>query len=525
MRLLAGTLAVAVLGAAGCGAPEPKPEPAAARPAGPRLAPEKLLAGALGVLDRLDDFDEARAAELVFERVNQWSRAAAGAAAAWRPDPLVESLPERLQATASADELAGATFTLAGDVAALRDQRWLADIARVARGDALDDLEVATRLFDWTVRSLALVADPPMVPSDRTPGERWLLPGEILLAGRASAAQRAWIFLQLVRHAGLDGVMLAAGPESRPWLPAVICGGEALLFEPAYGMAVPGPGGTGVATLRQAAADPAILAALALPERPYPVTARDLAGLRVLACADPWSLSRRMHRLDADLRGLRDMRVAVDASAVLERALAAVPAELEPQRGLWEFPWETLARRRAGGAAVSAAVVRDLAPLSVVVPATPGQPERPLFAARVREFRGDLEGPTGAKAAYLAARPSRATIAAATANLPEQQAEPLRKLLVQMKEDAAYWLGVLALADGDAATAVDYLKTMTLEAAPDSRWADAARTNLARALVALGRIPEAVETLRADLSPQRFGSRVLARQLEADVVEAPAARP
>ena len=524
MKSMAGTLAVAALVAVGCGAP--RPEPAAARSATPRVAPEKLLAGAVTVLDRLDDFDDARAAELVFERVNQWSRAAAvDGPVAWRPEPLVETLPVRLRATVSADELAGATFTLASDVPSLRDQRWLADIARVARGDALDDLEVATRLFDWTVRSLALVADPPMVPSDRTPGERWMLPGEILLAGRASAAQRAWIFLQLVRHAGLTGVMLAAGPDARPWLPAVICGSEAYLFEPSYGMSVPGPGGTGVATLRQAAAYPAILAALALPERPYPVTARDLAGLRVLACGDPWSLSRRMHRLDADLRGLRDMRVAVDASAVLERALAAVPAELEPQPGLWEFPWETLARRRAGGAAVSAAIVRDLAPLSVVVPAAPGQPERPLFVARVREFRGDLEGPTGAKTAYLAARPSRATIAAATANLPEPQAEPLRKLLARMKEDATYWLGVLALAEGDAATAVDYLKTMTLDAAPDSRWADAARTNLARALMALGRPGEAIEALRADLSPQRFGSRVLARQLEAAVVEAPDAKP
>jgi hypothetical protein len=164
---------------------------------------------------------------------------------------------------------------------------------------------------------------------------------------------------------------------------------------------------------------------------------------------------------------------------------------------------------------VSAAIVRDLAPLSVVVPAAPGQPERPLFVARVREFRGDLEGPTGAKTAYLAARPSRASIAAATAALPEPQAEPLRKMLARMKEDATYWLGVLALAEGDAATAVDYLQTMTLEAAPDSRWADAARTNLARALVALGRGSEAASVLRADLSPQRFGSRVLARKLEA----------
>jgi len=164
---------------------------------------------------------------------------------------------------------------------------------------------------------------------------------------------------------------------------------------------------------------------------------------------------------------------------------------------------------------MAAVVARELGPLSVAVPGASGEPTRPLFIARVREFRGDLAGPDGAKAAYLAARPGRATIAAATARLPEPQAAAARRLIERMKEDATYWLGVLALAEGDPETAVDYLRRMTLEVAPDSRWADAARTNLARALVALGRTAEAVAVLREDLSPQRFGSRVLARQLEA----------
>jgi type IV pilus assembly protein PilB len=66
---------------------------------------------------------------------------------------------------------------------------------------------VAANLFRWTVRSLALVSDPPMVPTTATPGTRWFSPGEILLSGRASAAQRSWIFLELLRQAGIDGVM------------------------------------------------------------------------------------------------------------------------------------------------------------------------------------------------------------------------------------------------------------------------------------------------------------------------------
>jgi lipopolysaccharide biosynthesis regulator YciM len=116
----------------------------------------------------------------------------------------------------------------------------------------------------------------------------------------------------------------------------------------------------------------------------------------------------------------------------------------------------------------------------------------------VREFRGDLEGPDGAKAAYLAARPSRAALAEALQELPPEQAENASRLYARMKEDATYWLGVLTLGEGEYAAAVDYLGRMTLQAAPDSRWTDAARTNLARAYIGLGRTDEAVRILRAD---------------------------
>jgi hypothetical protein len=521
-RALAAVAVVLVV-AGGCRRPAPEAAvtPPAAAATSPRAAPDKLLAGALAVLDRLDDFDEARGAELVFDRVNQWSRAAPADAPGWRPEPLVATLPAPLRAGAEPETLASGAFTLSGDVTYLRDQRWLADVARVARGDAVDDLAVAENLFRWTVRSLALVGDPPMVPTERNPGVRWCLPGEILLAGRASGPQRAWVFLELARHAGLVGVMLATGDAAagtlRPWIPAIVIEDEAYLFEPVYGMPIPGPGGTGVATARQAAADHSILAAMSLPDRGYPIQAADVAGLTPLVPADPWNLSRRMSRLDRQLRGLRDMRLVVDAQAVARTAAAAVPAgrtgDGPAAARLWEFPWETLARRRADAANVSTAVRRELAPLGVPVRRESGQISRPLFAARLREFRGDVAGPTGAKAAYLAARPSRATVAAAVAGMPPDEAERARALFAQAKEDAAYWLGVLALAEGDAPTAIDYLSRMTLDAAPDSRWADAARTNLAQALIASGRPDEAIPVLTADLSPQRFGSRLLARWL------------
>ncbi|MFM8985594.1 MAG: hypothetical protein ACKONH_05980 [Planctomycetia bacterium] len=43
---------------------------------------------------------------------------------------------------------------------------------------------------------------------------------------------------------------------------------------------------------------------------------------------------------------------------------------------------------------------------------------------------------------------------------------------------------------------------MTLEAAPDSRWADAARLNLADALLGAGDVAGAAAILREDVSPR-----------------------
>jgi hypothetical protein len=484
---------------------------------------QQLLAGAVSILSELDRYDPARAAEQVFDRLNQWSHAAAteivaGAA----PDPLLGTLPDEARA-AGRGILERPLFDATGDILAIRDRCWLAAIARSVSSDVVDDLTLAERLFAWTVRSLAPASDPPMVPTEAVPGTRWFLPGEILLAGRGSGPQRAWIFIELLRQAGLDAVMLAtpgpSGTPPRPWLPAVLIDGEAYLFEPTYGMPVPGPDGTRVATLRQAAADPAILEALSVPGRPYPVTADDLGEVAVLVVADPWSLAARMQRLDEPLAADHGIRAGVRAGEEAARAEASLAGPAGgvqvSQRGLWAFPWETVARR-----SLAAGPLQDeIGPLDVPVPdprrERAGEMFRPLFAGRVREFRGDLDGPGGAKEAYLAARVSRRAINAAVANLPEPQATAITGRLNRMKEDATYWLGLVMLAEGQDEAAEDYLGRMILENMPDSRWADAARINLASALVRLGRPEEAAALLREDRSPQRFGSRLRADRIEA----------
>jgi hypothetical protein len=523
---------VVVLSVVGCGGqPEPPVTPEV------RIVPQvsqevrgKLLDGALAVLGSLEKYDEESAAAQVFDRLNQWIHADPvgdeAASAAWKADPLLDGLPAAYQPLCKPERLGSAVFDANRDVIAIRDQRWLADIAMSARGEALDDLDIATALFRWTIRSLAIESDPPLAATPESRGVRWFERGEILLAGRASAAQRSWIFLELLRQAGLHGVMLAtvdAEGGLRPWIPALISGGEAYLFEPTYGLPITRADGSGIATARQAAADPAILDRLDQGGRPYPVAAADMQRLGVLVAADPEALSRRMALVEKNLVGAATVRLAVDATALGTLAAAALPeSDNAPSMSLWRFPFEVRRRRLAGDRATTAAVARELAGFAVAMDQGGGtrgsglrgrRTIRPLYAGRLREFRGELDGPEGAKKAYLMARPSRAVLNDLLKQVPEAQRDAVQRLYEQMKEDATYWLGVVTLAEEDYETAIDYLGRMTLEASPDGRWAAAARLNLATAKVGVGATAEAIALLNEDRSPQRFGSRLRAAEL------------
>jgi len=555
-----------VVGLAGCGGRPHETAPEAARPAAvpgaaggaaSALEPSQggrhgmtetmrrqLLAGAVGVLARLDDFEESAAFAQVFDRLGQWRHASEGLAAG--PGGAAKGLDEALWRevpgalrTVAAGVVEPAGFDAVEDVRFLRDQRWLADIAGHVVGEGVDDLTAAARLFRWTIESLAIVSDPPAVPTDAAPGSRWYLPGEILLSGRASGAQRAWVFLELLRHAGLDGVMLgtrpAPGEPARAWVPAVVVDGECHLFEPTYGLPIPGPEWQGIATARQAAEDPAILEQLDLPDRPYPVRSRDMRGLVVLVAASAQSHANRMRRLEADLTGASAMRITVDQEALAARALAGLPADRQenrpegkdgsettaastPAAAIWSFPLETVHRRREAAGSVAAVLSEELAPFSIALVTQDGQSaaggaRRPLYAARVREFRNQLDGPDGAKAAYLMARPSKAQIREITALVDPAQAEAVGRTCQRMKDNATYWLGLVMAREQEFEAAVDYLDRMTLAGSANSIWADAARVAAARAYERLGQPERARNLLLGDESPQRYGSRLLAEKI------------
>ena len=445
-------------------------------------------------LNHLEDFPPEQMLPHLRDLLNHWQRATKPEVS-WQPDPVVKTLPEALRELPEVKRI-GATDFDAKDMEFLMECVWLRDIARTARGDGLDDVTIASRLFDWTVRNLQLEPD---TAENGAVANQTL--GEILLIGRATALERAWVFIQLCRQQGLEAVILAVPDDKdksklRPWLAAVRVKDQLYLFDPRLGLPIPGPDGKPVATLAEVAADDRLLRALDLDAKhPYPFTSDEVQSVVALVEASPGYLSREMKLVESKLAG--DERVVLTAapSKSIEN-LKKLKHVGDAQ--LWLMPYEVLQARRGRSQEDQRSAIREML---VFLGNTP------LFGGRVRQFKGDFDGEKGAKRLYMESRPSQFQVDAIRIS-PEQ-----KKILTEVKQAASFWLGLIAFEQKDYPIAVDYLRERVLIASPDGPWTPGARYNLGRTYEALGETEKAVAQYQLDTSPQSTGNRLRARRL------------
>ncbi|HEX4144969.1 MAG TPA: tetratricopeptide repeat protein, partial [Pirellulales bacterium] len=462
---------------------------------------EDLIRSVIDNFNRLDEFEPNQIFPQLRDRLNQWMLQSRPSSA-WQRDPLLGTLDPALASAPLiglfTKNLETGLFTIS-DMVALQEAIWLRDVAKNARGDQLDELSIAEQLFDWTVRNLQLVEDPPAgSPAvDRSPAE-------ILLLGRGTVRERAWIFLLLLRQQGLDGVVLAIPGEDksapREWLTALVADQDLFLFDPLLGMPVPGPAGHRIATLADVTADDGVLRKLDLSStHPYPVKAEQLAHLVAYVEASPTGLSRRMETLEARLTG--DQRVILTArpQRVAERLTGRPQID---QVRYWSLPYEFWRARGALKPGERPASAADL----IVFEAVP-----PLTKARALQFKGQVDGARGAKDYYFKARLSKQQVAHSRMR-PEE-----KKFWELAKQDASYWLGLIAFEQKNYPVAIDYFSRRTLDATPDGPWTDGAHYNLGRTYEANGQLSEAIEFYQSDRSPQKHGNRLRARRLKAQM--------
>ncbi|MBI3838443.1 MAG: tetratricopeptide repeat protein [Planctomycetia bacterium] len=474
-------------------------------------------------LDRLEQFDPNQMLPQICDRLNQWY-VQDKPKVDWQPDPLLAGLPNELRNLAAVKTLDVMKYRLP-DAWYLQESVWLRDISKVARRDQFEDLAVAQRLFDWTVRNIQLEPDATIEYTQQNHHR----PYETLLLGRGQAVDRAWIFMLLARQQGLDVVLLGVADESgktaRPWLPALLIGGELHLFDCRLGLPIPGPEGRGVATLAQAVADPRMLRRLDLDnQHSYPLEPEDLKHVVAYIEGSPSNLSRRMALVESRLAGKRRIALTSPGSALVDR-LKNVPHLAEVK--LWPLPFEIWLWQSKLGEAGMKAAAREM----VLFQAIPT-----LMLGRALYFKGVYDGEKGANKCFLNARPPNRLIA--DWKLPPEAAKQVKRediskveaaqvlLLQQGKQSASFWLGLVAFEQQDFPSAIDWFGKRTLEAAPNGPWSPAARYNLARAYEAVGELDRAIALYESDNSLQSHGNKLRARWLkEARAGTGPAENP
>jgi hypothetical protein len=457
--------------------------------------------------------------------LNQWLRQS-DPKTEWRVDPLLKGLPAGL---ASDQDLAPYISESALRSAAfephegrlLQEAAWHRDISRWARGDSFNNVERAAALFDWTVRNVQLTAD-----SEARAHRPW----QVLLYGRGTAEQRAWVFASLCRQLGLDAVVLAlpasTGTDAEGaagsghgtfWLPALIEGGQLYLFDTRLGLAIPGPGGAGIATLQQVQNGDALLRQLDLPESPYPVTAESAKSVVAYVVADPFELTRRARQVEDKLTGDERLVLSVDASAISEQL------KQQMQLGtvqLWDVPFRTLRDQLTLGPVATRDVeVLAFEPFAV----------RPvLWKARVRHFQGrrqvDEETEGSADAELTDDHAEAARLYTSSEVRPadraiERESSPAKKRVdLAAKLNATYFLGLLSYDDGRYDVAAHWLGRAELQSG-DSAFRSGATYNLARTHEAQGNFEEAAALLGSDTSPQQHGNKLRAQRLKSQAAK------
>jgi hypothetical protein len=480
---------------------------------------EEMFSGAIDNLNRLEEFDPSAMLQQIIDRLNRWLQSQ-DFSPDWKPDPMIEMLPAPLLTMPVVKNLGRLSFG-PEDGMALQEAIWTRDISRWAGGKKQDPLSRARRLFDWTIRNIQLESAATHIPQTAA---------EALLFGQGSAMERAWVFILLARQQGLEAALLAVrepkdkdrdkeaerggreperASDLRIWAVAVRIGQDLYLFDPQRGLPIPAPGGIKFdaggqldifpATLAQAADMPQVLRQMDLDSaHTYPVKAAQVARVVALIEASPTYLSRRMQLIEARLAGKQRAVLSTSPSAQADRWRSC--AHVGEVR-LWKLPYETALSETH----LNSDEIRQR--MLLVLPFQAGGSGE-LGKARLLYFKGQLAGDDGATRYYQSARPSNVEIAAAKLKPLDQE------IYFRAKQNASYWLGLVAFERGKYAEAIDYFATRTLRASPDGPWTAGANYNLGRAYEAAGQIGQAIAQYRQEKPSPDEGQLLRAAWLE-----------
>lgn len=545
------------------------------------------LGEAFSLVSNLIELQPESAARQIIYHLNSWklSQSAADAAAADISTDLLKSVSEIMPLEAATAAANRGTFDEA-DVEFLKLRYLYRQVADTARSgpvtdplfddwitqnrDALGDdnaaqLAVAMRLFDWTVRNIALQPLESNQPGPTPPlplgmkfngGGYRQTPLQTLFRGTGDALQRCGTFMGLCRQADLPACLLALAPaadgatantQPRPWAVGVLIGKEVYLFDCALGIPVVGPSQAGIATLAQARRDATVLRRMNVPGWfDYPFQKDDVQQCVALLMMSPESISGRARLLQDALTGDSRLGVYDDPQATVD-AFVAVPGIATAK--IWDIP--LLARTYQ--VAVNRIAQQDpmvmfliTAPFAIIE-AEYDQAKR-LALGRWRHLQGDLEGNEvegvqGAKKLYLSQRQPEFEIAdlridvelqksygirrelGMPTDVYDRQIQQIQAFMRQGKATATYWLGLIQYDTNRMDLAKNWFRQRVLDDGLQSDWEDAATYNLARTLETMGEWAQATELHKTEGLLQEHGNRIRARMISREPEPAESAEP
>ncbi len=428
---------------------------------------------------------------------------------------------------------------------------WLKSLKKSIGEEHATRLTTACRLFDWTVRNVALERweAPPalqITPPELPLGLAFQGPGyrqtdyESVWRGTGDSLQRAGVFMQLCHQADLPSALLAI-PSTEdgslaPWAVGVLIGEEVYLFEPALGTFIPGPNQVGISTLAEARTDASVMRRLNIPGLyDYPFAKPDIQQNVALLNTMPVGISVRMKHLQSKLTGDARMRIFMDADNTAEifdnvGGIAGVQ--------IWEVPMLS----EVYHASIEQAAQRD--PLlgfwyfsRWAIMDGDVESSRSFSLARWRHLHGQLDTDEdsniqGARSLYLNQRRPEFEIADLRTDVDLQKAYGIRRelgmdpaiydrqvqqaqmMIRQGKQTATYWLSLIQYDDERYDTAETWFRKRVLEdSSQKSTWEPSARYNLARTIEHLGQEDKAVELYKTNGDIQEHGNRIRARLL------------
>lgn len=481
----------------------------------------------------------------------------------WAPTPLLTSLPElvsnsdwgrKLNTMQFSEQHAEYLFqsTLMRDVSAWVLQQpyrdgifldWLEQKKKSLTADEGMRLEQALKLFDWTIRNIEVTGSPkdietlpasPFLPLTDDALGYTMLPWQTLMRANGDPIARARVFSLLAFQSGIPVSWLAfpGNSEDKPklWLLGVPIGKDIYLLEPRFGLPLPGPNQSGVATLKEAESDATVLRRATLVDQfNYPVTASEVPKAIALLDLEPLAMSQCMQVLEKSLTGSMRVKLQADAAKWAQEFQLANP-KLTVK--LWSMPWIGLeyakdVRQRLK--TIDAFTANYMANMAIYME------DSLVSRARRSHFAGKFDSSVeeeGALGQYMALRIDDETLdqlsydpdlqkqfllrRSSAEESPEQFQQRIRFMQNAMrraKYEGCVYLSMAHYDLGNFDSARSWADRWTLQVPGTEAWHSTCWYLTGRALESLGKADEAIEFYKKSPSPQEAGNRIRARLL------------